>query len=78
LVIPLLEHPNMNIKKTAAAYLSENGTVKAVVAMVYLFQRNNNTGLRAELEKGLKSILGEAYYFFLFNECFSCRKRILN
>ena len=72
LVIPLLEHPNMNIKKTVATYLAENGTVKAVGAMRQLFQRNNNSGLRAELEKGLKNILGEAYYFFIFNECFSC------
>jgi len=72
LVIPLLGHPNMNIKKTVAAYLAENGTVKAVIAMVQLFQRNDNTGLRAELEKGLKNILGEAYYFLLFNECFPC------
>ncbi len=72
LVIPLLGHPNMNIKKTAAAYLAENGTVNAVVAMIHLFQRNNNIGLRTELKKGLKNILGEAYYFFLFNECFPC------
>ncbi len=72
LVIPLLGHPNMNIKKTAAAYLTENGTVKAITAMVNLFKRHNNTGLRNELEKGLKNILGNAYYFFLFNECFPC------
>ena len=72
LVIPLLGHPNMNIKKTAAAYLSENGTVKAVAAMIDLYQRNDNTGLRAELDKGLENILGAAYYFFLFNECFPC------
>lgn len=71
LVIPLLGHPNMNIKKTVADYLKENGTVKAVSAMVHLFQRNDNTGLREKLEQGLRNILGEAYYFFLFNECFS-------
>ncbi len=72
LVLPLLGHPNMNIKKSAAAYLSKNGTVKSVVAMIDLYQRNDNTGLRAELDKGLKNILGAAYYFFLFNECFPC------
>ncbi len=72
LVLPLLGHPNMNIKKTVAAYLTENGTVKAVPTMVQLFQRNNNTGLRTELEKGLKNILGDVYYFLLFNECFPC------
>ena len=72
LVIPLLGHPNMNIKKTAADYFIANGTVKAVSAMVHLFQRNDNAGLREKLEQGLKSILGEAYYFFLFNECFPC------
>ncbi|TCI84826.1 HEAT repeat domain-containing protein [Tenacibaculum sp. M341] len=72
LVIPLLGHPNMNIKKTAAAYLTENGTLKAVTAMVNLFKRHKNIGLRNELEKGLKSILGKTYYFFLFNECFPC------
>ena len=72
LVIPLLGHPNMNIKKTAAAYLAQNGTVKAVASMAQLFQRNDNTGLRTELKRGLKSILGKAYYFFLLNECFPC------
>lgn len=74
LMIPLLGHPNMNIKKTAAASLAENGTVKSVAAMVQLFKRNNNTGLRTTLEKGLKTILGDAYYFFLFNECFPCEE----
>ena len=72
LIVPLLAHPNMNIKKTVAAYLLKHGTMTAVPAMFQLFAQNDNTGLRSSLEQGLKNILGTSYRFFLLNAYARC------
>ena len=72
LIVPLLAHPNMNIKKTVAAYLSKHGTATTVPAMFQLFTQNDNTGLRNTLEQGLKNILKTSYRFFLLNAYALC------
>lgn len=73
LIIPLLAHPNMNIKKTVVAYLLKHGTIIAIPKMFELFIKHDSTGLRSSLEQGLKTILGTSYHFFLLNAYALCK-----
>nr|WSW42948.1 HEAT repeat domain-containing protein [Streptomyces sp. NBC_01001] len=56
-----LDHPNMNIKKTAAEVLVRAGTPKAVPALLFWLGRHDNPGLRSSLIEALRAILGDAY-----------------
>ncbi|MBT2446552.1 HEAT repeat domain-containing protein [Streptomyces sp. ISL-43] len=56
-----LGHPNMNIKKTAAAVLVRAGTPTAVPALLSWLGRHDNPGLRGTLVEALRAILGDAY-----------------
>lgn len=56
-----LGHPNMNIKKTAAAVLVGAGTPAAVPALLLRLARHDNPGLRGTLVDALRAILGDAY-----------------
>jgi len=73
LVLPLLMHPNMNMKKTVADYLLKRGSLFSLPSMIKLFRSNDNRGLREKLNEGLQNILGPAYSFFLLNEFESCQ-----
>ena len=55
-----LDHPNMNIRKTAARALVDAGTSDAVPALLRHLGRSDNPGLRAELLRALDAILGDA------------------
>ncbi|WP_406512959.1 HEAT repeat domain-containing protein [Streptomyces sp. NBC_00161] len=56
-----LDHPNMNIKKTAAEVLVRAGTPMAVPALLFWLGRHDNPGLRGSLVAALRAILGDAY-----------------
>ncbi|MGW3320923.1 HEAT repeat domain-containing protein [Streptomyces virginiae] len=56
-----LDHPNMNIKKTAAEVLVRVGTPTTVPALLRRLGRHDNPGLRGSLVEALRAILGEAY-----------------
>ncbi|MFI6693312.1 HEAT repeat domain-containing protein [Streptomyces sp. NPDC050433] len=56
-----LDHPNMNIKKTAAGVLAHAGTAAAVPQLLNWLGRQDNPGLRAALVEALRTILGTAY-----------------
>ncbi|WP_405607193.1 HEAT repeat domain-containing protein [Streptomyces sp. NBC_01508] len=56
-----LDHPNMNIKKTAAGVLVQAGTPAAVPQLLNWLGRHDNPGLRAALVDALRAILGGAY-----------------
>ena len=56
-----LDHPNMNVKKTAATALIHAGTAVAVPKMLLWLGRHDNPGLRAALVEALQTILGDAY-----------------
>ncbi|MCX4957175.1 HEAT repeat domain-containing protein [Streptomyces virginiae] len=56
-----LDHPNMNIKKTAAEVLVRVGTPTTVPALLFWLGRHDNPGLRGSLVEALRAILGEAY-----------------
>ncbi|MFE9566748.1 HEAT repeat domain-containing protein [Streptomyces sp. NPDC006487] len=56
-----LAHPNMNVKKTAAAVLARAGTPAAVPALLLGLGRHDNPGLRGTLVEALRAILGDAY-----------------
>ncbi|WP_405791808.1 HEAT repeat domain-containing protein [Streptomyces sp. NBC_01506] len=56
-----LDHPNMNIKKTAAGVLAEAGTAVAVPQLLNWLGRHDNPGLRTALVDALRAILGDAY-----------------
>ncbi|MFC9243099.1 HEAT repeat domain-containing protein [Streptomyces sp. NPDC057136] len=56
-----LDHPNMNIKKTAAAVLVRVGTPAAVPKLLFWLGHHDNPGLRATLIKALRTVLGTAY-----------------
>ncbi|MFJ3175687.1 HEAT repeat domain-containing protein [Streptomyces roseus] len=56
-----LDHPNMNIKKTAAQVLVRAGTPAAVPALLRRLGRHDNPGLRALLVEALRAVLGDAY-----------------
>ncbi|WP_258024323.1 HEAT repeat domain-containing protein [Streptomyces bambusae] len=56
-----LDHPNMNIKKTAAGVLARAGTPAAVPTLLFWLGRHDNPGLRGSLTEALRAILGDAY-----------------
>ncbi|MFI6085274.1 HEAT repeat domain-containing protein [Streptomyces sp. NPDC051217] len=56
-----LDHPNMNVKKTAAAVLAQTGTAVAVPQLLKWLAQHDNPGLRTALVEALRSILGAAY-----------------
>ncbi|WP_329377458.1 HEAT repeat domain-containing protein [Streptomyces sp. NBC_01716] len=56
-----LDHPNMNIKKTAAGVLARAGTAVAVPQLLNWLARHDNPGFRTALVEALRSILGAAY-----------------
>ncbi|MFE1412289.1 HEAT repeat domain-containing protein [Streptomyces sp. NPDC058746] len=60
-VAACLGHPNMNVKKTAAAVLVRTGTPEAVPALLHWLGRHDNPGLRDGLTEALRAVLGDAY-----------------
>ncbi|MFF4317756.1 HEAT repeat domain-containing protein [Streptomyces sp. NPDC001568] len=56
-----LDHPNMNVRKTAAEVLVRTGTADAVPALLRTLGRHDNPGLRRALVEALRAILGAAY-----------------
>ncbi|MEV6582946.1 HEAT repeat domain-containing protein [Streptomyces sp. NPDC051582] len=56
-----LDHPHMNIKKTAAEVLVRAGTPTAVPALLRWLGRHDNPGLRCSLVEALRAVLGDAY-----------------
>ncbi|MBE1537778.1 HEAT repeat domain-containing protein [Actinomadura algeriensis] len=56
-----LDHPNMNVKKTAAAALSAVGSPQAVPALLSWLARHDNPGFRDALLGALRSILRAAF-----------------
>ncbi|MFD7080981.1 HEAT repeat domain-containing protein [Streptomyces sp. NPDC059918] len=56
-----LDHPNMNVKKTAAEVLVRAGTPTAVPALLFWLGRHDNPGLRGLLVEALRAVLGDAY-----------------
>ncbi|TDB75096.1 HEAT repeat domain-containing protein [Actinomadura sp. KC216] len=56
-----LDHPNMNVKKTAAAVLAHTGTPAVVPKLLTWLGRHDNPGLRAELTRTLRAILGDGF-----------------
>ncbi|MFE3580837.1 HEAT repeat domain-containing protein [Streptomyces vinaceus] len=56
-----LDHPNMNVKKTAAQVLARAGSPAAVPALLGWLGRHDNPGLRRSLVEALRAVLGDAY-----------------
>lgn len=59
-VAACLDHPNMNIKKTAAGVLALAGTAAAVPQLLNWLGRHDNPGFRTALVEALRTILGPA------------------
>ncbi|MFF0075542.1 HEAT repeat domain-containing protein [Streptomyces sp. NPDC005494] len=59
-ITPLLAHPTMNIRKTAAAALVRAGTPAAVPGLLRALGRTGNPGLRTGLVTALRAVLGDA------------------
>lgn len=57
-----LDHPVMNIKKTAAQALIDTGTPAQVPALLRWLGRHDNPGLRESLTRALRFILGRKAY----------------
>ncbi|MFI6981458.1 HEAT repeat domain-containing protein [Embleya sp. NPDC050154] len=57
-----LDHPVMNIKKTAAQALIDAGTPAQVPALLRWLGRHDNPGLRESLTRALRVILGRKAY----------------
>ncbi|MFH8517337.1 HEAT repeat domain-containing protein [Streptomyces gelaticus] len=56
-----LDHPNMNIKKTAAEVLVRAGTPEALPKLLFRLGHHDNPGLREKLVAALRAVLGDAY-----------------
>ncbi|NED91748.1 HEAT repeat domain-containing protein, partial [Streptomyces sp. SID11233] len=60
-VAACLDHPNMNIRKTAADALVRAGSPQAVPKLLSTLGRGGNPGLRESLVAALRAVLGDAY-----------------
>ncbi|WP_329422358.1 HEAT repeat domain-containing protein [Streptomyces sp. NBC_01693] len=60
-VAALLDHPTMNIRKTAASVLASAGTQAAVPGLLRSLGRDDNPGLRTGLVAALRAVLGGAW-----------------
>ncbi|MEU3834604.1 HEAT repeat domain-containing protein [Streptomyces microflavus] len=60
-VAACLDHPNMNIRKTAAETLVHAGAPAAVPRLLRRLGRDDNPGLRDAMKRALRAVLGEAY-----------------
>ncbi|MFI7289516.1 HEAT repeat domain-containing protein [Streptomyces anulatus] len=60
-VAACLHHPNMNIRKTAAAALLDAGAPAAVPHLLRALGRDDNPGLRSALKQALRAVVGRAY-----------------
>ncbi|MFC4008156.1 HEAT repeat domain-containing protein [Nonomuraea purpurea] len=60
-VAACLDHPNMNVKKSAATALIHAGAPVAVPKLLSWLGRHDNPGLRDALVAALRTILGDAY-----------------
>ncbi|MEW2179953.1 HEAT repeat domain-containing protein, partial [Streptomyces sp. NPDC005406] len=56
-----LDHPNMNIRKTAGEALIRAGAPAAVPKLLSRLGQEGNPGLRAALVAALRAVLGDAY-----------------
>ncbi|WNI32864.1 HEAT repeat domain-containing protein [Streptomyces sp. ITFR-6] len=56
-----LDHPNMNIRKTAADALVGAGSPGAVPKLLSMLGHHGNPGLRESLVEALRAVLGDAY-----------------
>ncbi|MEV0749071.1 HEAT repeat domain-containing protein [Streptomyces sp. NPDC050273] len=56
-----LDHPNMNIRKTAAEALVRAGAPAALPKLLARLGRESNPGLRDTLVAALRAVLGDAY-----------------
>ncbi|MCX4848963.1 HEAT repeat domain-containing protein [Streptomyces sp. NBC_00893] len=56
-----LDHPNMNIRKTAADALVHAGTPAALPQLLRRLGQHSNPGLRGGLVAALRAVLGDAY-----------------
>ncbi|MFF9147659.1 HEAT repeat domain-containing protein [Streptomyces sp. NPDC014861] len=55
-----LDHPAMNVRKTAARALATAGTAQAVPRLLHRLGRDDNPGLRSLLLDALRALLGDA------------------
>lgn len=55
-----LEHPNLNVKKTAAEALAQAGTPSVVPRILFWLGYHDNPGFRTSLDAALTAILGPA------------------
>ncbi|MBM7055758.1 HEAT repeat domain-containing protein [Streptomyces durocortorensis] len=60
-VAACLHHPNMNIRKTAAAALPHTGAPASVPHLLRALGRDDNPGLRTALTRALRAVVGDAY-----------------
>ncbi|WP_067816390.1 HEAT repeat domain-containing protein [Actinomadura kijaniata] len=60
-VAACLDHPNMNVKKTAATALCRAGAPAAVPKLLYWLGAHDNPGLRESIVEALRSVLGGAW-----------------
>lgn len=60
-VAACLDHPNMNVKKSAASALRTAGTARAVPKLLHWLGHHDNPGLRDLLRAALRGILGDAW-----------------
>lgn len=67
-VVKCLEHPNMNIKKTAAKALAKIGDYKIVKSLVFWLSHHDNTEFRQLLTDALKAVAGPGHLLLILRE----------